>query len=146
MTFLNILDKIEFCGLLQSRKEIVSKMADIKRAKCINAPNIVIFSLILIVLLLGASMIFLLLEDPVLVSTTKKTNPVTTDSTKISLATECNPQSLKIGDKVCDDDTNFEKCLFDGGDCCLETKSTPFCRDCMCKMKGTYCTDIPNLA
>ncbi len=39
------------------------------------------------------------------------------------------------GDGVCDERLNNEPCLFDGGDCCLEFKSTPLCiEDCSCKL------------
>ncbi len=32
-----------------------------------------------------------------------------------------------IGDGVCDEVTNNERCLFDGGDCCKEDKSMTTC-------------------
>ncbi len=48
--------------------------------------------------------------------------------------TGCNDYSLLVGDTVCDDVTNIERCQFDGGDCCLEKKSTPLCQVCTCKM------------
>ncbi len=39
-----------------------------------------------------------------------------------------------IRDNVCDEATNIEECLFDGGDCCLPKgkKDTTLCRDCTC--------------
>ncbi len=40
-----------------------------------------------------------------------------------------------VGDGICDELANIEKCLYDGGDCCLEVKSTQECQDCRCKMK-----------
>ena len=35
-----------------------------------------------------------------------------------------------VGDGICDDLNNHEKCNFDGGDCCGGT--TQFCVDCFC--------------
>ncbi len=35
-------------------------------------------------------------------------------------------------DSVCDEGTNIELCLFDGGDCCLEGKDTTLCQNCSC--------------
>ncbi len=45
--------------------------------------------------------------------------------------------SFLIGDSICDEVTNIERCEFDGGDCCLskESKSMPTCQVCTCKMK-----------
>ncbi len=37
-----------------------------------------------------------------------------------------------IKDGVCDELTNIEKCLFDGGDCCDADKSEEFCNHCKC--------------
>ena len=34
---------------------------------------------------------------------------------------------------MCDDAANIEECLFDGGDCCLETKNRHLCQDCHCR-------------
>ena len=39
-----------------------------------------------------------------------------------------------IGDGICDEITNVERCLFDGGDCCREKKSTPLCKICTCRL------------
>ncbi len=38
-----------------------------------------------------------------------------------------------LRDSVCDEVTNIEVCLFDGGDCCLEAKIRSQCKDCSCK-------------
>ena len=46
----------------------------------------------------------------------------------------CGPDSFMIRDGVCDELTNTEQCLFDGGDCCLEKKIKELCRDCTCKV------------
>ena len=37
-----------------------------------------------------------------------------------------------IGDGYCDDDTNNEDCLFDGGDCCGYNVITYYCTECFC--------------
>ncbi len=39
-----------------------------------------------------------------------------------------------INDGVCDEVTNIERCLYDGGDCCLEKKANHLCNVCTCKM------------
>ncbi len=46
----------------------------------------------------------------------------------------CGANSFMIRDAVCDEVTNNAKCLFDGGDCCLEIKATHLCRDCKCQL------------
>ncbi len=38
-----------------------------------------------------------------------------------------------IFDGVCDEVTNNDRCLYDGGDCCQVEKSS-FCQDCTCKL------------
>ncbi len=45
----------------------------------------------------------------------------------------CSANSFMIADSVCDEVTNIERCLYDGGDCCKPDKSTPFCQDCTCR-------------
>ncbi len=40
-----------------------------------------------------------------------------------------------INDGVCDELTNVERCLFDGGDCCLVNKTKSMCSVCTCKQK-----------
>ena len=37
-----------------------------------------------------------------------------------------------IGDGNCDDETNNEDCLFDGGDCCGPNVNKDFCTLCVC--------------
>ncbi len=37
-------------------------------------------------------------------------------------------------DGVCDEVSNIAKCLFDGGDCCLENKDRTLCRKCACML------------
>ena len=44
----------------------------------------------------------------------------------------CGENSFQIRDSVCDDTSNTAKCLFDGGDCCLEFKETRLCKNCTC--------------
>ncbi len=41
-----------------------------------------------------------------------------------------------IRDGVCDELTNTAKCLYDGGDCCLDfhKKDTTLCRECTCQL------------
>ncbi len=39
-----------------------------------------------------------------------------------------------INDGVCDELTNIENCLYDGGDCCLENKNEALCRVCTCQL------------
>ena len=46
----------------------------------------------------------------------------------------CSANSFMIGDRVCDEITNTKRCLYDGKDCCLEDKSTPYCKVCTCKL------------
>ncbi len=38
-----------------------------------------------------------------------------------------------LRDSICDEVTNTEVCLYDGGDCCLEAKIRTQCKDCSCK-------------
>ncbi len=49
-----------------------------------------------------------------------------------SLNTSCGADSFMLRDSVCDEVTNNKKCLFDGGDCCLEIKDTTLCQNCSC--------------
>ncbi len=37
-----------------------------------------------------------------------------------------------LRDSVCDEATNTEMCLYDGGDCCLELKDRTLCSNCSC--------------
>ncbi len=54
----------------------------------------------------------------------------------------CTENRNTIGDGLCDVATNSEECGFDGGDCCLEEKSTALCQSsCDCDMK----LDVENL-
>ncbi len=41
-------------------------------------------------------------------------------------------ESFMLRDSVCDEATNTELCLYDGGDCCLDAKDTTLCRNCSC--------------
>ncbi len=45
----------------------------------------------------------------------------------------CSANSFLLGDRVCDEVTNNERCLYDGGDCCLSNKNTKYCQDCTCR-------------
>ncbi len=49
--------------------------------------------------------------------------------------TRCGAESFMMRDGVCDEFTNTEECLFDGGDCCLDRSKidTSMCRDCTCR-------------
>ncbi len=44
----------------------------------------------------------------------------------------CSANSFLIGDGTCDEVTNNARCLFDGGDCCLQDKVTSLCQNCTC--------------
>ncbi len=44
----------------------------------------------------------------------------------------CSANSFLIGDGECNDVTNVPRCLYDGGDCCLENKKTSLCTNCTC--------------
>ncbi len=46
----------------------------------------------------------------------------------------CDEFAYQVGDGLCDDNVNIEMCQFDGGDCCLDKKLTPLCKNCTCKM------------
>ena len=46
--------------------------------------------------------------------------------------TSCGANSFMLRDLVCDETTNTEICLYDGGDCCLEIKDTKLCHNCSC--------------
>ncbi len=37
-----------------------------------------------------------------------------------------------LRDSVCDDPSNIARCLYDGGDCCLENKDRTLCKYCTC--------------
>ena len=37
-----------------------------------------------------------------------------------------------VGDGYCDDETNNDGCLFDGGDCCGPDVNTQYCTLCIC--------------
>ena len=59
------------------------------------------------------------------------------DSNSIILGdnnTRCGADTFMLRDSVCDEATNTEICLFDGGDCCLEIKDRSLCRDCSCNL------------
>ncbi len=47
----------------------------------------------------------------------------------------CGGDSFLIRNSVCDEATNNDVCLFDGGDCCLEVKDRRYCQDCSCIQK-----------
>ncbi len=46
----------------------------------------------------------------------------------------CGQNSFMIKDGVCDEITNIKRCLYDGGDCCLEDKAIHLCKVCTCKI------------
>ena len=41
-------------------------------------------------------------------------------------------QAQWIGDKICDDDNNYETCGWDGGDCCGGNVNDEYCTLCEC--------------
>ena len=55
-------------------------------------------------------------------------------STTEFISKGCGSNSFMIRDGVCDEESNIEVCLYDGGDCCLEKKSKRFCKVCTCLM------------
>ncbi len=48
--------------------------------------------------------------------------------------TGCGVDTVMLRDRVCDDESNTERCVFDGGDCCLENKDTSMCTSCKCEL------------
>ena len=40
-------------------------------------------------------------------------------------------------DGICQDEANTPDCLYDGGDCCRQKKSTPSCKNCTCQFNTT---------
>ncbi len=56
----------------------------------------------------------------------------------------CSANSFMIGDGVCDELTNIERCQYDGGDCCLRNSSRSLCSVCICRMliDSDYIYDI----
>ncbi len=51
------------------------------------------------------------------------------------VTTGCGQNSFMINDGVCDEVANVKRCLYDGGDCCLEEKATHLCKVCTCKIE-----------
>ncbi len=51
------------------------------------------------------------------------------------LVSECDKDEL-VGNGFCNDETNVQKCAFDGGDCCLEAIKVRDCKECICKTTG----------
>ncbi len=45
----------------------------------------------------------------------------------------CGADSFMLRDAICDEATNTEICLFDGGECCREGKVRDQCKDCSCR-------------
>ncbi len=60
--------------------------------------------------------------------------PVTTKDSVLGDrdSSSCGSDSFMLRDGVCDEATNHDVCLFDGGDCCLEFKDTTLCKECSC--------------
>ena len=44
----------------------------------------------------------------------------------------CDAPIELIGNGFCDDETNNQKCEFDGGDCCGDCIKTDYCLNCVC--------------
>ncbi len=86
------------------------------------------------ILLLAAFFIMtFVIVGQVILTSPEDTNDLQSTETS-TLPKDCKNKEIMIGDGLCDDVTNVELCFFDGGDCCLEKKSTPLCVDCTCKM------------
>ncbi len=47
---------------------------------------------------------------------------------------DCGVTDFMVRDSICDDAANNEACFFDGGDCCLETKVSSLCYNCLCQL------------
>ncbi len=64
--------------------------------------------------------------------------PAQTSSDGIESKKNCSANSFLIGDGVCDEVTNNERCLFDNGDCCLDDdESKKYCTSCQCNLAGS---------
>ena len=50
----------------------------------------------------------------------------------------CSANSFMMNDGICDELTNSKRCLYDGGDCCRQEKSTPLCEVCTCKLETNF--------
>ena len=59
------------------------------------------------------------------------------DFSSISPLLGCPYEIGWVGDGYCDDHTNSELCLYDGGDCCLYAITDDYCTDCICHQDGT---------
>ncbi len=75
---------------------------------------------------------------------TKLTFQLTTTTEQVVVRKEpatppsgCSANSFMINDGVCDELTNNQRCLFDGGDCCRQEKSTELCSVCTCRLDVT---------
>ena len=42
----------------------------------------------------------------------------------------------KVGDGVCNDETNHMECNYDGGDCCGDNVNVEHCKKCLCLSEG----------
>ncbi len=59
--------------------------------------------------------------------------------------TTCSANSFLLGDGVCDEITNNERCFFDKGDCCLGTEeSLKYCTSCTCTFEGEWNLSLLN--
>merc|ERR1712083_892141 len=70
--------------------------------------------------------------------TTKSTTKATATTTASSTGTACKHKA-EVGDCTCDDYNNFAACNYDGGDCCINPKSTK----CKTGKKSTHCNGRP---
>ncbi len=59
------------------------------------------------------------------------------DENPIGNLETCSGNSFLLGDGICDEVANNELCLYDKGDCCLNTEeSRKFYTDCACQVNG----------
>ena len=70
---------------------------------------------------------------------TDRTTPATTTTTH-----PCNYNYEWIGDGLCDDETNFVECGYDGGDCCGDDVKTNYCNACICHSTNPTTVDPTN--
>ena len=54
----------------------------------------------------------------------------------------CDAPLELIGNGFCNDESNNEGCIYDGGDCCGACVKTEQCRECVCHEGGESASDF----